>query len=88
MIDLYLLCADLKNSQSDFRQKTNIIISRIYSHLNQSTSKTKKIIEGWKEEFRYIYGDITTNLSSNSKLKKNSRSKASHSMKARASPGP
>jgi type I restriction-modification system DNA methylase subunit len=71
MIDLYLLCADLKNSQSDFRQKTNIIISRIYSHLNQSTSKTKKIIEGWKEEFRYIYGDITTNLSSNSKLKKN-----------------
>lgn len=70
MIDLYLLCADLKNSQSEFRQKTTIIISQIYSCLNHPTPKTKKIIEGWEEEFRYIYGDITTNLSSNSKLKK------------------
>ncbi|MBR3563359.1 MAG: N-6 DNA methylase [Clostridia bacterium] len=70
MIDLYLLCADLKNSQSEFKQKALIIISQIFSHLNHPTSKTKKIIEGWKEEFRYVYGDITTNLSSNSKLKK------------------
>ncbi|WP_455092795.1 Eco57I restriction-modification methylase domain-containing protein [Parvimonas micra] len=71
MINLYLLCADLKNSQSKFKQKTNLIISQIYFHLNHPTSKTEKIIEGWKEEFRYVYGDVSTNLSSNSKLKKN-----------------
>lgn len=70
MINLYLLCADLKNSQSGFRQQTTIIISQIYSHLNHPTLKTENVIAGWKEEFRYIYGDITTNLSSNSKLKK------------------
>ena len=70
MIDLYFLCTDLKNRKSDFRQQSIFIISRIYSHLNHPSEKTKKIIDGWKEDFRYIYGDITTNLSSNSKLKK------------------
>lgn len=70
MIDLYLLCADLKNEQSDFRQQTTLIISQIYSYLNSPSYKTEKIITGWKEDFRYIYGDISTNLSSNSKLKK------------------
>ena len=70
MIDLYLLCTDLKNGQSSFRQQTTFIISRIYSYLNCPSGKTEKIIAGWKEDFRYIYGDISTNLSSNSKLKK------------------
>ena len=70
MIDLYFLCMDLKNRQSDFSQQSILIISRIYSHLNHPSEKTKRIIGGWKEDFRYIYGDIATNLSSNSKLKK------------------
>lgn len=70
MIDLYLLCADLKNGQSGFRQQTALIISQIYSCLNHPSAETENIISGWKENFRYIYGDVTTNLSSNSKLKK------------------
>ena len=70
MIDLYFLCTDLKNRQSGFKQRSVLIISRIYSYLNHPSEKTRKIIDGWKEDFRYIYGDITTNLSSNSKLKK------------------
>lgn len=70
MINLYLLCADIKNSQSKFRKQTNTIISQIYSYLNHPNSKTETLITGWKEDFRYIYGDISTNLSSNSKLKK------------------
>ena len=70
MIDLYLLCTDLKNKQSRFSLQTTFMISRIYSYLNCPSGKTEKIIAGWKEDFRYIYGDISTNLSSNSKLKK------------------
>lgn len=69
MIDLYLLCADLKNEQSCFRQQSALIISRIYSYLSHPSEKTKEIIDGWEEDFRYIYGDIATNLSSNSKLR-------------------
>lgn len=70
MINLYLLCADLKNRQSVFRQKTPSIISHIFHFLNHPTAETENMISGWRDEFRYIYGDISTNLSSNSKLDK------------------
>lgn len=70
MINLYLLCADVKNVRSKFRQQTTLIISQIFSYLNSPSTKTEKMISGWMEDFRYIYGDITTNLSSNNKLNK------------------
>lgn len=68
MIDLYMMCIDLKNPQSSIRQKSNNIIQEIYGILNNPTEKTVKIIEGWKEDFKYIYGNVDANLSSNSKL--------------------
>lgn len=68
MIDLYLLCADLKNGRSAFSRETAHIIARIYSQLKDPSEKTRDLTEGWKEDFRYIYGDVATNLSSNSKL--------------------
>ena len=68
MIDIYRLCVDLNNSQSDLKQKSDHIIANIYSVLNNPTKKTQGIINGWKEDFRYIYGDVEANLSSNNKL--------------------
>ncbi|MBD5549766.1 MAG: N-6 DNA methylase [Lachnospiraceae bacterium] len=68
MIDLYMICTDLKNAHSNFRQKSNSIILDIYKILNNSTKKTERIVEGWKSDFRYIYGDVEANLSSNNKL--------------------
>ena len=68
MIDLYMLCTDLKNNQSVFTQKSKLIILDIYRIINNPTSKTKSIVEGWKKNFKYIYGDIEANLSSNNKL--------------------
>ena len=68
MLDLYMMCVDLKNSQSVLRQKSNDIILDIYKKLNDPTDKTVKIVEGWKREFRYVYGDVEANLSSNNKL--------------------
>ena len=70
MIDLYLLCSDIKNTQSSFRQKSKLIISDIYKYFNNPASKTRYMLNGWKEDFKYIYGDINTNISSNSKLDK------------------
>lgn len=70
MINLYLLCADLKNQNSTFRNKSNFIITKVYDFLNTPSKKTESIIKGWKEDFRYIYGDVSTNLSSNQKLNK------------------
>lgn len=69
MIDFYMLCMDLKNAQSDFRKKTSIIIRDIYRIIKNPTKKTADVTEGWKEDFRYIYGEVETNLSSNNKLK-------------------
>ncbi|MDE7260553.1 MAG: SAM-dependent methyltransferase [Oscillospiraceae bacterium] len=68
MIDLYALCADLKDRRSRFRRCSNSIISEIYAYLDHPSDKTKDMIAGWKDDFRYLYGDITTNLSSNRKL--------------------
>lgn len=68
MIDLHMLCSDLKNVQSEMRKKTNNIIHHIYEFLNSPSGKTVCMIRGWKEEFRYIYGDVESNISSNSKL--------------------
>lgn len=68
MLDLYMMCTDLKNVNSNLRQKSNNIILDIYKILNSPTEKTVKIVEGWKKEFKYIYGDVEANLSSNNKL--------------------
>ena len=68
MIDLYMLCMDLKNNQSKLRKKSTVIIQEIYQIINNPSEKTTKIIDGWKEDFRYIYGDVEANLSSNNKL--------------------
>ena len=59
---------DLKNSQSQFRKKTMMIIQDIYRIINNPSDKTGKIVAGWKNDFRYIYGDVKANLSSNNKL--------------------
>lgn len=68
MLDLFMMCADLKNAHSNMRQQSNDIILDIYKILNNPTEKTSKIIDGWKKEFKYIYGDVEANLSSNNKL--------------------
>lgn len=68
MLNLFLMCADLKNDYSNLRQKSNYIILDIYKILNNSTDKTVKIVEGWKKEFKYVYGNVESNLSSNNKL--------------------
>ncbi len=68
MVDLYMLCADLKNPLSAVKQNSNNIIQQIYNILNNPSAKTVLMLEAWKDDFQYIYGDVESNLSSNSKL--------------------
>ena len=69
MINLFLLSTDYKNKKSIARNTANGIISDIYTFLQDSEDVTiNEIISEWKEDFKYIYGDIRTNISSNAKL--------------------
>jgi len=68
MLDLYMMCTDLKNTHSTSKKESNDIIQDIYIILNNPTEKTAKIVDGWKSGFKYIYGDVEANLSSNNKL--------------------
>ena len=68
MIDLHMLCTDLKNNQSNCKKETISIIKDIFHVVNNPSDMTTHIINGWKEDFRYIYGDVEANLSSNRKL--------------------
>lgn len=68
MIDLYLLCTELKSRKSPFRQTSDAIIPEIYAYLKHPSEKTADMTGGWREDFRYIYGDVAANLSGNRRL--------------------
>lgn len=57
ILDLCLLCRDIKDTESDFRKKTDGLIEKIYGYLKHPSAETARMIEGWKEEFAYLYGD-------------------------------
>lgn len=68
MIDLVLLCRDLRREQSTFRQNSGQAIFQLYRLLNEPGADTRDLMAGWREAFRTLYGDVSTNLSSNRKL--------------------
>lgn len=68
MINIHRLCMDLKNPQSNLKRESDNIIPDICNILNTPTEKTQRMIKGWEEDFRYIYGNVEVNLSSNRKL--------------------
>ena len=67
-MDLYRLCADLKDEQSPIRTAAGRAVSALNDMLSAPSAKTMELISGWKESFRTLYGDVSTNLSSNRKL--------------------
>ena len=55
MIDLYLLCTDLKNPQSNANKVSKGMIQKIYNILRNPSLETEEIFTEWKNDFRYIY---------------------------------
>lgn len=68
MIDVSLLCRDLKQDSSLLRERSRHVITEIFAFLRNPSPRTAGLIAGWREDFQYIYGDVSSNLSSNSKL--------------------
>lgn len=68
MLDLELLCRDLKRSRSPIRKTGNTLILQLFTILNHPTSETKQLFTQWTDEFQSIYGDIHLTLSCNRKL--------------------
>jgi len=68
MINLYHLCRDLKRDCSALREDYGRAVSGLYALLKSPSGRTLELIGGWKEAFRTLYGDVSTNLSSNRKL--------------------
>ena len=68
MIDLYRLCADLKNDRSGFRRASDRAVLELLELLRSPNEAVRALTDGWREAFRTLYGDVSTNLSSNRKL--------------------
>ncbi len=72
MIDLYRLCEDLRED-SPLRTSAAQAVSELYALLNDPSGGTRDLTAGWREAFRTLYGDVSTNLSSNRKLDQEAR---------------
>ena len=68
MLDLYILCRDLKNELSGLCQASGQAIGSLYRLLRDPGGGTLDLTAEWKESFRILYGDVSTNLSSNRKM--------------------
>ena len=68
MLNLELLCKDLKRSRSPIRKAGNTLIFQLFTILNHPTPETKQLFTQWTDEFQSIYGDIHLTLSCNRKL--------------------
>ena len=68
MLDLYLLCQGLKDDRSPLWRASREAIRALYGLLRHPGGRTRELLEGWREQFRTLYGDVSTNLSSNRKL--------------------
>lgn len=68
MINLFQICGDLNSPRTILSKGSLSIIEEICSYYNRPSNETAAMIEAWKQDFSYIYGNVDTNLSSNSKL--------------------
>lgn len=68
MIDLYRLCEELKQEGSVLWRDAAGSIRTLYGSLCRPAGRSRELLEGWREQFRTLYGSVSTNLSSNRKL--------------------
>lgn len=69
MLNLCEINNSLKDSKSNLNEIGRNIINILYNKLNTSDEELNKIELEWNKEFKFIYGDIEKNISSNKKIK-------------------
>ncbi len=59
MLDLHRLCRDMDNPKSALRRQADGLVREIYAFLRNPSPQGKAALDGWREDFRVIYGEAT-----------------------------
>ncbi|MGL4346176.1 MAG: N-6 DNA methylase [Cellulosilyticaceae bacterium] len=69
MLNLYQISLDLQKESSALPIASKKLVKAFYHKLESPDHELEEILASWKTEFRFIYGDIANNISSNKKVK-------------------
>ena len=69
MLNLSEIKDDLKIKESNLNNISKSLINILYKKLMSSDKNLNSIEKEWKKEFKFIYGDIENDISSNKKIK-------------------
>ena len=69
MLNLHRISVDLQNEYTIISQNSRDLVNMLYHKINSHDENTKEVFEQWNEEFKFIYGNINENFSSNRKVK-------------------
>lgn len=69
VLNLQQISLDLQNEYTSISQLSKKLISHLYRQLNSSEYKASELYLHWSDEFKFIYGNINDNFSSNKKIK-------------------
>lgn len=69
VLNLYEINVDLQNKCSDISKNARDLIKAFYHEMANPNEDLGRVLEQWKKEFQFIYGDINGNFSSNKKIK-------------------
>lgn len=69
MLNLHQISVDLQNEYTIISKNSRDLINMLYHKINSPDENTKEVLEQWNEEFKFIYGNINENFSSNKKIK-------------------
>lgn len=57
MLDLHRLCQEISQSKSGLRREAEGLVREIYGFLRCPSPQTEDNLNGWREDFRVIYGE-------------------------------
>lgn len=68
MLDLERICQDLREEGSPLRQSSIKTVGILYRLLCRPGRRVADLLAGWQDQFCILYGNVSTNLSSNRKM--------------------
>lgn len=69
MLNLHRISVDLQNEYTIISQNSRDLVNIFYHKINSPDESTEEVLKQWTEEFKFIYGNINENFSSNKKIK-------------------
>ena len=69
MLNLHQISVDLQNDYTNISQNSKELINIFYNKISKKGDIAEELLTKWKREFKFIYGNIDDNFSSNNKIK-------------------